>query len=386
MKILLIHTYYRQRGGEDQVFEQEYNLLCRCNEVEKIAFENKPGVSGLIQFFLSIWNVFAAGRIKKAINDFKPDIVHIHNWHFGCGPIIIRTAAKAKIPVVITLHNYRLICPSGTLLFRGKIFLDSMNVSFPRNAVKKGVYRDSKMQTFWLAFITWFHRRINTWNKVSKYIVLSEPSKELFIKSRLNVQPGKFVVKPNFVQPFTGEAIKKKDGYFLFVGRLSEEKGIGVLLGAFRNSSNKLQIAGSGPWLAEVESACNENNNISYLGSLTKQQVEEHMMKATALIFPSIWHETFGLVIIEAFSLGLPVIASNIGAAKTLVQHGYNGRHFIPGDIDSLKEQVEYWSNLTNEKLYEYQNNCLESYARHFTPAKNQELIMSIYEGTFKSR
>src|SRR5882757_8276534 len=153
MKVLMIHTYYLQSGGEDTIFEEEHKLMCQTEEVRVLSFRNKSGIRGLFQFALSIWNVFAAGKIKKAIKEYQPDVIHLHNFHFAIGPIAIRVAKKAAIPIVLTVHNYRLLCPSATLLHDGSLFTDSIHADFPWKAVRKKVYRNSFFQTFWLAFV-----------------------------------------------------------------------------------------------------------------------------------------------------------------------------------------------------------------------------------------
>lgn len=381
MKVLLIHSYYLLRGGEDFVFEQEFNLLSKQHEVKKMYFKNKPGLLGGVQFLFSIWNIFAAQRVKKAIREFKPDVVHLHNWNFGCGPIVVRTVYKTGIPLIITLHNYRLLCPSSSLSFKGKVFLDSIDKNFPWAAIRNGVYRNSILQTFWLSFIVWVHKKINTWKKVSKYIVLSDSSKGLFTNSSFGIAENRFIIKPNFVeQPYLEEKRNEKLTDFLYIGRLSEEKGILFLLDGFKKEKYALKIAGGGPFLKEVENASLENTKITYLGSLSSSEVKKQMQQSSVLVFPSICYETFGLVIIEAFSLGLPVIASNIGAAQGLVQHGYNGRHFMPNNIDSLQSELLHWQNLSDDDKAEYRKNALVTYKEHFTPQKNEALLISIYE------
>src|SRR5450432_3476944 len=158
MKVLLIHTYYQQRGGEDAIFEQEYALLLQSEDVETLSFRNRTGPGALLQFLGSVWNIRAAWKIKRAIARSRPDVIHIHNWHFAVGPLAIRVAHKARIPVILTINNYRLLCPSATLLHDGKLFTDSLKDAFPWKAVTRRVYRNSFFLTFWLAFIIWFHK------------------------------------------------------------------------------------------------------------------------------------------------------------------------------------------------------------------------------------
>jgi glycosyltransferase involved in cell wall biosynthesis len=378
LRILFIHTYYTLRGGEDTVFEEEAMLLKQDHNVMTLTFHNRRGLSGALQFLFSIWNLRAAKVVKKALLEFNPDIVHIHNLHFATGPLIIRTIKKLGFPIIVTLHNYRLLCPSGTLIHKGSIILDSLTSSFPWLAVRKKVYRNSFFLSLWLATITQFHRVIGTWSKVDRFITLNSFAQQLFQTSRLNICPQKFLVKPNFVSAkkiVTGA----RNTNFLYVGRLSEEKGIMYLIEAFQQSGYKLNVVGAGPLEENIRAASEEFPNIRYLGSLNAVQVQGEMRRCTALVFPSIWYEPFGLVIIEAFSLATPVIASNIGAASELIVNHRNGLHFEPGNVVSLESKINLWANLSEQQREEYGGNALSSFKKSYTPEKNKRFLLEIY-------
>jgi glycosyltransferase involved in cell wall biosynthesis len=375
LKILLIHTFYRENGGEDAVFSQEEDLLSQTEDVRHFALCNRQRLRGALQFFLSVWNVFAARKLRREIEDFEPDIIHIHNMHFAIGPI----AKNRNIPVVVTLHNYRLLCPSATLLHDDKIFTNSVTKSFPWLAVRNRVYRHSFLQTFWLAFVVWAHKKMGTWNKVDKYIALTSFAKELFVHSSFGIQEDKFVVKPNSInQPFL-RAVSRRD-HFLFVGRLSSEKGIGVLLKVFKENEYRLYIAGDGKMKEEVLRECDQNENIEYLGNLDKLAVRQAMSDCSALIFPSIWYEGGPMTLLEAFSLGTPIIASNLGAMSTMIQHGYNGLHFKKGNTADLADKLDYWQTLEEEQRKTYSENAYSTFLTHYTPQKNKEELLRIYK------
>ncbi|SOD98298.1 glycosyltransferase, partial [Spirosoma fluviale] len=302
MKILLIHTHYQFRGGEDAVFEQEQSLLQEGNQVETLVFHNKNGWRGALQFFFSVWNLSAIIKVRRKIQVFKPDVVHIHNWHYASGPAIIRTAKRFGVPVLLTLHNYRLLCPSGSLMNGNTIFTDSMYADFPWKAVQLKVFRDSVVQTFWLAFVVWFHKKIGTWHLVDRYLVLTDFARNLYRSSQLGIDPAKLLIKPNFVQ--RPEQLRQiRAGHFLYIGRLSDEKGVNILLSTFQNSAYKLSIAGDGPLADLVERASSVSSNIHYLGTLDRYGVQQGMQTCTALLFPSIWYEGMPMTILEAFSL-----------------------------------------------------------------------------------
>jgi glycosyltransferase involved in cell wall biosynthesis len=380
MKIMYIHAHYQRRGGEDAVFQDEYALLSQAAEVESLPFQNNTGWRGGIQFFLSVWNVFVAGKLRKQIRLLKPDVIHIHNWHYAIGPLAIRAAKKNNIPVVLTLHNYRLICPSATLSYNGKPFMDSIHASFPWKAITRKVYRNSALQTFWLAFVVWFHKQIGTWQLVDKYLVATDFAKTLFGHSSLNVPVENFVVKANFVNgPDPREEAQQRRTGFLFIGRLSEEKGIGVLLDAFRQTGYQLAIGGDGPLKEVVVMASGENSNIRYLGNLTKSEVLKAMASFEVLIFPSTWYEGMPLTILEAFASGLPVIASNLGAMSALICHGGNGLHFETGNTGDLVNKLTYWQDLTEEQKQGFSRNAYTTFQERYTPEKSREKLLEIY-------
>jgi glycosyltransferase involved in cell wall biosynthesis len=379
MKILYVHSYYRQRGGEDSVFEQEVALMRQTDEVKVLAFHNKEGWKGGLQFFLSIWNLRVARRMKKEIREFSPDIIHIHNLHFGVGPITIRVAAARRIPVVLTLHNYRLLCPSGTILHKGELLTESITSRFPWKAIRKKAYRDSMVLSFWLAFIVWFHKRIGTWAKVDRYIVLTDFAKSLFLRSAFHLPAEKIEVKPNFVDVAPNGVVPRGE-HFLFIGRLSEEKGIRLLLEGFSKTGHSLRIVGDGPLEDIVRRAVEQNPHIEYLGRLDRKEVQGQMLECTALVFPSIWYEGLPLTIVEAFATRTPVIAGNLGAMASMIRHGQNGLHFEAGTASALAGQTEAWRRMTSEEKEAFRKKALETYQNCYTAEKNRRLMHSIYE------
>lgn len=384
LKILLIHTAYKFKGGEDTVVEQEIDLLKEKHEVKVLFFQNVGGLKGALQFLFSIWNRRAVHKVKVAIQEFKPDVVHIHNWHFALGPLVFRVIHSLRIPVVHTVHNYRLLCPSGILLHKGQLFTDSLKQSFPWKAVLKKVYRSSVVQTFWLAFIVWFHKKIGTWKKIDSYVCLTPFAVDLFQESNFGVEKKQFSVKPNFTTSPEIRQSFEKENHFLFIGRLSEEKGIEILLKAFKELPFLLRIAGDGPLKSHVVQATSNYSNISYIGNLTNIEVGLELGKAQALIFPSVWYETFGLVNIEAFSIGTPVLASKIGAPQSLIIDGYNGYHFEAGNEKNLKEVVLKFNSLSETEKNQMSHNAFESYKFNYSPKLQLDYFESIYDKVLK--
>ncbi|WP_207532067.1 glycosyltransferase [Desertivirga arenae] len=382
MKILLIHTSYAERGGEDSVFSNEVDLLSEVAEVDTLTFTNTGSTLNVVKkFLLAPWNFEATSKLRKKVKEFKPDVIHIHNWHFAASPAIIRAAKNMGIPVVMTLHNYRLLCPSANLFFDGKIFTDSLKKGFPWKAVFKKVYRNSAVQTFWLSFVLQLHRGIGTWKKVDQYIALTDFGKDLFLKSNLRLNTDQVVTKGNFVLD-NGFAMEGRQKHFLYVGRLTKDKGIEVLLNAFSKTNAELKIIGDGPLKDQVLEAAKENPRIIYEGLKKHSEIDAEMKKASALIFPSVWYEGMPMTILEAFSSGTPVIASNLGAMKSLITDCYNGLLFEAGNDLSLERTIEQWEHLEKGEKENYRLAARRTFEQHYTPERNLNSILSIYKKT----
>jgi glycosyltransferase involved in cell wall biosynthesis len=386
LKILFIHNRYQLQGGEDTAVEQEMKLLSQYHELEVLYFQNQSGWKGAIQFLVSIWNINAAKKVSKKIIEFKPDIVHIHNWHFASGPLVFRTIHNLKIPIVHTIHNYRLLCPSGTLLNKGKLFKDSLKQSFPWASVKNKVYRSSYILTFWLAFVVWFHKKTDTWKMIDCYVCLTSSAVTLFQQSNFGISEKRYTVKPNFTTiPLIKES-SERGAHFLFIGRLSEEKGITLLLKVFKDLPYDLRIAGEGPLKEQVVKASEQFENVFYLGNLTRYELESELQKAQALIFPSLWYEPFGLVNIEAFANSTPVLASNIGAPLSLIIEAYNGFLFEVGNETALKEAIVKFGKLSKLDREQMGNHAFEQYKSKYSPDLQLDYLNSIYNSAIKNR
>lgn len=386
MKILLIHTAYQFKGGEDSVVAQEIALLQQKYEVEVVYFQNDAGAKGALQFLASLWNRRAAKKIKDKIKQFQPDLVHIHNWHFALGPLVFRVIHSLGIPVVHTVHNYRLLCPSAILLHNGRLFTDSLQQSFPWKAVQNKVYRSSASQTFWLAFVVWFHKKIGTWKLIDTYVCLTPFAVKLFKQSNFGIAEEQFTVKPNFTHSTAIIQLPEKENHFLFIGRLSEEKGIKTLINAFRELPFKLRIAGDGPLTESVQMNSKVKNTITYLGNLNATEVRIELAKAQALIFPSIWFEGMPMTILEALSTKTPIIASNLGAMTSLITDGSNGFHFEPGNITSLKEVIHRFNSLSALEKNQMGKNAFENYKTHYAADLQLSYFETIYNKVVKKK
>ncbi|WP_293941148.1 MULTISPECIES: glycosyltransferase family 4 protein [unclassified Sphingobacterium] len=385
MRILIIHTFYQNPGGEDTVFQQEYSLLSQDHQVRTLTFQNKKGWRGALQTLSSIWNIFAANSLKKNIREFKPDVIHLHNTHYAAGPILIRTIAKQGIPQVMTLHNFRLLCPSATLYHHNHLFLDSLKEEFPWTAVKEKAFNDSLLKTFLLAFNYWFHRKIGTWQKVNRYINLSSFAKSIFVSSALRIPAEKFAVKPNFVFPTT-LAPEVLCPYFIYVGRLSDEKGILQLIESVKGTGLELRIIGGGPLEEEVVKSISGHSNISYLGFKPRSEILPLVASAQALIVPSICFEGMPITILEAYSAGTAVLCSNLGPLPEMIIPNKTGQTFDPHNKNEIVACLTQWNAMTREEKDEIRKTCVAYYFSNFTPELNEGKLLAIYNDAIEDK
>jgi glycosyltransferase involved in cell wall biosynthesis len=255
MKIFLIHNRYRQPGGEDTVFEAEKALLERHgHEVVTFVEDNArlEGFNPLKVAVNAIWSREAQRNIRKWIEQTRPDVIHFHNTFLRISPAAYYVVKDLGLPVVQTLHNYRLICPGALLMRDGKVCEDCLRKIVPWPGVVHGCWRNSRSGTTVVTAMLTFHNVLRTWeNQVDVYITLTEFARKKFVQGGLPEE--KIVVKPNFVHPDPGDG-EHKGNFALFVGRLSAEKGILTMLSAWRLfKSVPLKVVGDGPLMAEVK-------------------------------------------------------------------------------------------------------------------------------------
>lgn len=351
--------------------------------VALLEFNNEK--STLLKLAQLPYNFSSYRRTYKKIAQFKPDIVHIHNLHFAGSASVLYALKRKKIPFVTTLHNYRLLCPSAILFTSGQLYLKSINQGFPWDAVKRGIYRNSKLLTFWVSLSTKIHQWLGTWHLCSQYIVLTEHAKKVYLNSGLKLGANKFTVKPNFYSLPT-VVKKERSNHFLYVGRLTEEKGISLLLEVFSLSSYQLKIAGDGPLRQEVQDYCRRYTNIEYLDIVKKEELPVLLADCTALIFPSIWYEGMPLTIIEAFATGTPVIASKLGAMESMIDDNYNGLHFEAGNGNDLKQKLLLWCNMEPLQKANFYSNARSTYTSKYTPEENLEKLLFIYQSVLDGK
>ena len=338
MKILLAHNYYQIPGGEEVVFEQERQLLkqagnevityCRSNrEIEELT-----ALERLTLVKRSIWAADTEREFTLLLARENPDIVHVHNTFFMLSPSIYGACQARGIPVVQTLHNFRLMCPSVTFFRDGKVCEECLDRGL-WSGVYHGCYRESRMATASVALVLAFNRLWGTWDKlVTGYIALTEFGRNKFIAGGLPAE--KIMVKPNFVNPDPGEREQQGESG-LFVGRLSREKGLSTLLQAWGRLPRHyaLHVVGDGPEREGLEcQACRLGlSNVQFRGRLSHEETIAAVKRARFLIVPSGSYETFGMCIAEAFACGTPVICSRLGAMQELVSDGRTGLHFSAG-------------------------------------------------------
>lgn len=371
LKILIVNKFYYQRGGDcTAALSLEQLLIEKGNKVAIFSMQHPSNIkSEWDKYFPSYINI-SSGKIKdkiyaairifhsrevknkftKLLDDFNPDIVHLHNIHSYLSPIICQIAHNKGYKVVWTLHDYKLICPSYTCLRESKpceyCFTNKWNV-IKYKCMKK---------SFSASILAW--GEIIFWNKtlLQKYThSFICPSHFLKIKMiAAGYSDKKLKVLHNFIYKNKNFCFEKED-YYCYIGRLSEEKGVDTLLNVAMQLPFKLKIVGSGPLLEYFKSKY-YSPNIEFTGQLSSNQVDILIKKARLLVMPSLWYENNPFSIIEALYFGTPILGSNIGGIPELIKEGDNGFLFQPGNTKDLKDKIiksfEYFDKTYNfEKI-----------------------------------
>lgn len=386
MKILLVHNTYQQPGGEDVVFDQERNLLessghqvvvYRRSNWEADEYRSVRKISLAKR---TVWASDARREFAALLRDSKPDVVHVHNTFVMISPSIYSACREAKVPVVQTLHNYRLLCPTATFFRDGAVCRECVDHSLWRS-LQHACYHNSRPTTAVVASMLWLHRLRGTWDReIACFVALTGFSRNQFIVGGLPAE--KIFVKPNFVHPDPNARTGDGD-YALFVGRLSPEKRVSTVLRAWKRIRHAvpIRVLGGGPDRQQLEEqAAREGlSNIRFEGPVPREQALAAINNARFLVFSSEWYENFPVTIAEAFACATPVIASRMGAMEEIVSDGRTGFHFAPGDVEDLAQKVDWaWSH--PDKMREIGKEARREYESKYTAEKNYPILMDIYK------
>lgn len=387
-KVLLVHNFYQINGGEHTVYANEKKLLeenghsvvcyTRDNSELKSSFLKK-----LLLPLTTIFSFKTYFEVKKVLKNEQIDIVHCHNTFPLISPSVYYAAKSCKVPVVQTIHNFRFLCPNALFYREGEVCEECLTKGV-FNAVKYGCYRNSKIQTLVVSAMLFVHRLLGTYKSIN-YIFLTEFNKEKF-RCLLGDYVDKQFVKPNFEyideQPAKSEEIDHNK--FVFIGRLDENKGVRFLLDAWKNvdKEKQLYIYGDGKLADMVKMAAENNSNIHFMGFQPISTVLQSLKTSEAMVFTSELYETFGLTVIESFSVGVPVLCSDIGNAADLVNIADAGITYKTKDIDDFISKLHKISLNRNN----FSQNAINEYKTKYSSRENYKQLKIIYEKVQKNK
>ncbi len=380
-KILLVHNYYQIPGGEDIVVSNEKEML--EDNGHKVVFYSRHNnelknfslLRKLMLPFSTVFNIRTYFDIKKIIKQEKIDVVHVHNTLNLISPAVYYAALKCKVPVVQTVHNFRILCPAATFYRDGHICEDCVSKGLTC-AIRHSCYRNSKLQTAACVISTKIHRMTGIFGKIN-YICLTNFNKEKLLLLK-QIKSKQVFIKPNFVESKC-EIIPygKRKNQFAFIGRLDEVKGIDLLLSSWKKMGNdapNLLICGIGPMEEWCKNYIKENNlsSVKMVGFVSNEEAIKIVASSKALILPTQWYEGFPMTIVEAYSVGTPVLGSNIGNVGSFIEDGKNGFKF-KNNIDSIIDSIN-----SIEKV-DLTDKLSDIYSENFSIEQNYKMLSKIY-------
>ncbi|MFT7869273.1 MULTISPECIES: glycosyltransferase [Amycolatopsis] len=389
MKVLVVHNRYRseQPSGENNVVDAEVTLLAegghqvslferRSDDIAAMPLPRKAAVPLMVP-----WNPAVRKELAARLRASRPDVVHIHNTFPLLSPSVVAACADAGVPAVATLHNYTMVCPPGTLHRDGRICTECVGGS-PLPAVKHGCYRGSSAATLPMAASMVANRR-RWWTGVSRFFCISAAQRDLLVSAGM---PGeRMVVKHNFV---TDPGVRRTGAgrHVLFLGRVTEEKGVGLLMRAWERLDGALGvplvIAGTGPMQDEVAAWAADRPDVSYVGLQNKAECRALTADAVAVVAPSTWLEAFGLVVVEAMAAGVPTVAAAHGAFPELVDDGVTGLLHAPNDAASLADRLRA---VIGDRNGDMGDAARVRYEKDFTPAVGLDRLIAGYEAAIEA-
>jgi glycosyltransferase involved in cell wall biosynthesis len=386
VKVLQVHNYYSSAaGGEETTLDSERELLLgRRHLVERFEVSNKSVESVSLRTGAeTIWSLRSYREMREVIRKRKPDLVHFHNTFILLSPSVYWAAAVEEVPVVQTLHNYRLTCANGLLMRNGRPCEECVG-RFPWPALAHRTYRNSLAATGAVVGMQQVNRLLGTYrNKVDAYITPTDFTKGVMVRAGL--PPEKVFVKPNFVSDplSTRERLPQRTEQIVFVGRVAYEKGVDLLLETWKRidpSNTQLLIIGDGPERRDLMHDFGDLQGVEWRGWLGKEEVLREVSRSRCLVIPSRWYEVFPVVLLEALALGTPLIAPAHGGFPEVISSGYDGFLFTPNDVSNLASVLDRALRLDESSWLNLSKNARNSYLNRFTPEVNYPILMRIYE------
>ncbi|MFN2496641.1 MAG: glycosyltransferase [Pseudonocardiaceae bacterium] len=388
MRVLVVHNRYRseQPSGEDRVVDQEVSLLAdaghqvstferRSDDIAAMSLLGKAAIP-----FRVPWNPAVRAELASRLREERPDVVHIHNTFPLLSPSVVAACADADVPAVATLHNYAMVCPPGTLYRDGRVCTDCVG-AWPIPAIRHGCYRDSSAATAPVAVNMVANRR-RWWSGVARFFCISNAQRYILIQAGMPAQ--RLAVKHNFVVD-PGKQRSGAGEYLLYLGRLTDEKGVRLLMTAWDCVGTggglglPVVLAGAGPLHGELARWAQGREDVRYLGLQTRAECAELLAHAAAVVAPSAWLEAFGLVVVEAMAAAVPTVAAAHGAFVELVEDGVTGLLHRPGDAGSLAECLRRVV-ATPERNRMMGEAARRRYERDFTPSAGLARLIAGYE------
>jgi glycosyltransferase involved in cell wall biosynthesis len=380
LRVVVAHNRYQFAGGEDSVVRNEIEMLRSSgHEVRNFEAENRT-IRGPVAEIAAAASLFhspnSRRKMTELIREFRPDVLHVHNWFPLLSPSIHRAAAEAGVPVVQALHNFRMVCANSALFRDGRICHDCLGKPLALDPIFHACYRGNRAASAAVAAGFAYHRFAGTWDAVTLFLAVSEFQRELLVRG--GVGAAKTVVKPNFVRD--GGVGDGRGGHVLFAGRLTAEKGIRTVLHAWESNRKLplLKIMGDGPLADEVRTRAAQLQHVEYLGQQPQESAAEAMRGAAFLLFASECYEALPLVMLEAFSCGTPVLAAALPSVMDMVRDGDTGLRFQAGDAADLATKVFEMISIP-ERYAAMRARCRSEYERKYSEQINYRRLMEIY-------
>lgn len=405
MRILQVNKYHFIKGGADRVFFNTINLLEEHDHevitfstlrpentqskysdyfVPYIEHRHSSALSNIRHAGRYIYNDLAFTNIERLINEFRPEIAHLHLFYGDLSASILKALRNARIPVIQSVHDYRLLCPANALLdSTGNICEKCRDKSFYHCSVKRCLEGNFFFSS--VLAVEGYYRKyfIDPLEYIDKFIFVSKFAEQKHIEF-----DKRFAAKSEHLYNFTGmedaELRANKGKYFLFFGRISKEKGIETLLTAAGSMKTDLRIAGSGPLEEEVKRFAADNKNVTFLGHQSGKDLRDLIKNASFVVVPSEWYENNPMTIIEAYASGIPVIASRIGGIPEIVNHGKTGFLFESRDTSDLAHMLDLGEKISQDDYAIMSRNCREFAAREFSASGHYDRLIDIYSKLLK--